>query len=170
MTSVFSCTSDALVDTSVARPYPPLCNLTAAPGGAACMDVVDTVQCWTPAHMAYTLPPLLLLPVYCWVRRRAGGRRGGILEIHPDKFCLGYGPRVPPPPPPLTMTFSAVGILRLRAAHEGGGAGDTMILCTRAHARCFLLGGVRRRLARPQCARRPSNPPSSRTECNEAGT
>ena len=68
---MFACTSDALFDTSVARPYPPLCNLTAAshasrPGGSgtACMDVVNTVQCWTSAHMLYALPPLVLLPVY----------------------------------------------------------------------------------------------------------
>ena len=68
---MFACTSDALFDTSVARPYPPLCNLTAAPhashrggSGTTCMDVVNTVQCWTSAHMLYALPPLVLLPVY----------------------------------------------------------------------------------------------------------
>ena len=68
MTSVFACTSDRLVDTSVAQPYPLLCNLNANvvdSEHATCMDIVNNVQCWTPEHMKYVLPPLFLLDTRC---------------------------------------------------------------------------------------------------------
>ena len=29
-----------------------------------CMDVVNTVQCWTEEHIRYAMPPLLMLPPY----------------------------------------------------------------------------------------------------------
>ena len=46
------------------RPY--MCNISGSTHDTdqQCMDVVDTVRCWTPEHMAFVLPPLIMLPPY----------------------------------------------------------------------------------------------------------
>ena len=48
------------------RRSPFMCNIRGSNHDTdqQCMDVVNTVQCWTEEHIRYAMPPLLMLPPY----------------------------------------------------------------------------------------------------------